>query len=269
MRRTRLTCFITCAAVLAGSCSDDVGLVDAPQIRDAPDPGQLQVSWTLGHDGTPLTCGDVNASSVTVEIVKQGLFNGTIELFSCESAMGFSRALAPGRYDLRVTLSGSGGQLAGPVRRIGVDVVSNQTAAAEPVAFDVDPSGTLVFRLTTAMDNCAAAPGGAGITAMRIELRDAAGVCVPTTFVIGAGATSGTPAGTYASDCAAATYGCIAADQDVTATAVRSGQRSMVITGLVGAAACWRRTSSFVARAAGLTTSLGALALVRDTAACP
>lgn len=267
MRRSVLP--ILPSILLFAGCSDDVGLVDAPMIVDAPVPGNLMVSWTLAHAGAPVTCSQIAGSSVTVEIVKVGEFGGVVDSFGCASAMGTSRSLLPGEYDLELSLTGAGGTLDGPITRVAVPVTSQQTTTVEPVAFDVDPSGTLSFRVATGADNCAAMPGGAGITATRIELRDAAGTCVPTTFAIAAGATSGAPAGTYASDCAAATYGCIAADQDVTATGVASGQRTMAITGLVGAQACWRRTGSFVVRAAGQTTMLNPQMLLRDTTLCP
>mgnify|MGYP001586969612 CR=1 FL=1 len=101
-------------------------------------------------------------------------------------------------------------------------------------------------------------------------LRDTAEGWLPRASASTSGATSGMPAGTYMSDCATALYNaCIASDQQVTAQDIHSGQRSMVITGLVGANACWRRTSSFVARAAGFTTTLSAQQLVRDTVLCP
>jgi hypothetical protein len=238
-------------------------------VIDAALPGTVQVSWSIGHEGAPVTCTQIAGSSVTVEIVKTGEFGGVVDSFGCASAMGTSRELAPGEYDLELSLVGSGGTLDGPVDRRAVIVTSEQTTTVEPVAFDVDPSGTLTFRITTGVDNCAAMPAGGGITATRIELRDSAGTCVPTTFAIAAGATSGEPAGTYASDCAATTYGCIAADQDLTATAVASGQRTMAITGLVGAQACWRRTGSFVVRADAQTTTLNPQMLVRDTVLCP
>jgi len=249
-------------------CSDDVGLPDARQAIDAALPGQVDVTWTIGHQGAPVTCSQISGASVTVEIVKVGAAFGVVDSFSCASGMGRTRTLAPGAYDITLSLDGSGGTLAGPIVRAGVVVVSNQAVAADTVAFDVDPSGTLAFRIATGTaDSCAAQPGGAGITATRIELRDAAGTCVPTTSGIGAGAVQ--PAGTYASDCGATTYACIAADQDVTATAVSSGQHSMAITGLVGATACWNRTSSFVVRAAGLTTTLSSQLLIRNTTLCP
>lgn len=129
-----LICFLV---VLAGSCSDDVGLEDAAQVIDAGDPGRLQFSWTITRGGAPATCADVAGTSVTIDVLKQGVIGGSVELFDCTSAMGTSRPLSPGKYDVRLSLEGTGGRLAGPVVRIGVDVLSNQTTAVEPVAFDV------------------------------------------------------------------------------------------------------------------------------------
>lgn len=250
-----------CVSLLA-ACSDDVGLVDAPMIVDAPIPGTVVVSWTLGHDGTPVTCSQIAANSVTVEIVKVGDFSGVVDSFSCTSAMGTSRQLEPGLYDLKLSLTGSGGTLDGPISRAGVMVMPMISTTVEPVAFDVDPSGTLAFRITTGEASNCTTPGS-GITDMRIVLRDAGGTCVPTTFQVTGG-------GTYDSDCVGnALAPCIEQGQDVTAMNVPSGQHSMVLSGFVGAQECWRRTSSFVVRAAGQTTMLNPQTLLRDTVACP
>jgi hypothetical protein len=245
------------------SCSDDVGLPDARPPIDAPPPGQLMLTWSLAHMGTNLTCAQIAGSSVTVEIIPVGALAGVVDSFSCASLMGVTRELAAGSYDLEISLEGSGGTLAGPVVRLAVTVPSSGTGVVDPVAFDVDPHGDLSFQVTTPSpgDNCGAAPGGAGITTMRIELRDSAGTCVPTTFMIGA-----TP---YMADCNMASTACIAATETVTAADIDSGQRSMVITGFVGNQPCWQRTTSFVARAAGLTTTLNPQQLVRNTTLCP
>lgn len=256
-------------ALSAASCSDDVGLPDARPPTDAAVPGQLSFSWTVGYMSAALTCAELGASSVAVEIVPQGAVFGVVDSFSCASGMGTSRQLAPGTYDLTISLEGAGGTLGGPILRLGAIVASSETRAVDPVAFEVEPFGDLVFRISTGTNgNCTAeASGGAGITATRIELRDSAGTCVPTTFTISAGASQ--PGGTYVSDCAAATHACIATDQDVSAADVRAGQHSMVLTGLVDGQACWRRTSSFVVRSNDLTTTLNPQLLIRDTVLCP
>lgn len=257
------------ALVGAAACSDDVGLPDARPPVDAPVPGQLMVAWTISHDGTTLTCADVAATSVTIELIPVGAVFGVVDSLGCTSGVGVTRDLAPGAYDVRFSLGGSGGVLAGPISRLAVTVTSGQVTTLDPVAFDVDPSGTLQFHVVTAAgDNCAAMPGGAGITSVELQLRDGGGACVPTTFAIAAG--GGQPAGTYDSDCAGAVYpACIAATQTVTAAGVRSGQRSMVLVGRVGADACWRRTSSFIVRAARQTTALNPQELLRDVQLCP
>ena len=255
---------------LVAACSDDVGLPDARPTIDAAAPGQISVSWTLAHGGGPQTCASVGATSVSADVVPVGAAFGESESWSCASGMGTTGMLAPGRYDLRLSVTG-GGTLDGPEYLRDIEVRPGQVTAAGAVAFDVEPSGTLRFRITTpTMGNCTdLAQMGAGITATTIELRDAAGACVPTTFAIAAGATQ--PAGSYTSDCAGASYGCIAGDQDISATMVAAGQRSMVMTGAIGAAPCWKRTASFAQRAGGLTTTLNPQALALDplVAGCP
>jgi hypothetical protein len=250
------------------ACSDDVGLPDARPAIDAATPGQLALTWSLAHSGAPQTCGSVGATGVSADIVLQGSAYGVVDAWSCTSMMGTTRALEPGRYDVRASVTG-GGTLDGPIVIRDLDVRPGQTTTVPPIAFDVEPSGTLVFRMTTqTTGNCDGGAMGAQITATRLELRDSAGTCVPTTFAISAGATQ--PAGTYASDCAAATYACIDGDQDVTAMMVSAGQHSMVLTGLVGALSCWTRTTQFSVRAGGLTTTLNPQLLTRSmTPGCP
>jgi hypothetical protein len=258
--------------VLAAGCSDDVALTDArPQI-DAAVPGQLALSWTIGHAGAPLTCSEISASTVSLDLVHDGDAFGVVDTFTCSSASGMTRALAPGRYTVRASLTGTGGTLDGPEQINDLVVPPGGVGTVPPIAFDVDPTGGLMFRIATppAGGNCAAtADGGAGITAMRLELRDAAGTCLPTTFHVAAGAAS--PAGTYDSDCAGNTYPCIAADQDVSVDGLRSGSYSMVMIGSVGDAACWRRQPNAVVPGAGHVAALPVqqLALQSGVPGCP
>lgn len=246
------------------ACSDDVGLPDARPAIDAAAPGQISLTWMLSHAGAPQTCASVGATSVSADVVPVGAAFGESTLWSCASGSGTTGMLEPGRYDLRVSVTG-GGTLDGPEYVRNIEVKPGQITPVGPVAFDVEPTGTLAFRITTpTMGNCTdLAQQGAGITATTIELRDSAGACVPTTFAIAAGATQ--PAGTYASDCAGASYGCIAGDQDITATMVAAGQHAMVMTGHIGAAPCWKRTASFAQRAGGLTSTLNPQTLALDS----
>lgn len=252
------------------ACSDDVGLPDARPAIDAAAPGQISLTWMLSHAGAPQTCASVGATSVSADVVPVGAAFGESTLWSCASGSGTTGMLEPGRYDLRVSVTG-GGTLDGPEYVRDIEVKPGQLTPAGLVAFDVEPSGTLVFRITTpTMGNCTdLAQQGAGITATTIELRDSAGTCVPTTFAIAAGATQ--PAGTYVSDCAGASHGCIASDQEISATMVAAGQHAMVMTGHIGAAPCWTRTASFAQRAGGLTSTLNpqTLALASMVPGCP
>ena len=254
-------------AALVGfaSCGDDAGLPDARPPIDAAPVGQFAVSWSLTHGGLPQTCASVGATAVVVEIVGAGEAFGVIDSFSCGSGMGVTRDLPPKAYDLKISVAGGAGTLDGPEDLRGVVLQSAAMTAVGPVGFDVDPTGTLVFRINTAATggNCAPTSAmGAGITATTIELRDRRGTCVPTTFAIAAGATD--PAGSYASDCAGASYGCIAADQDVRAEGLIAGQHAMTITGAVAASPCWSRVSQFAVRAGGQTTTLNPQTLAYD-----
>lgn len=260
------------SALALAACSDDLVILDARPPVDAAVPGQLALSWTIGHGGSPLTCADLAATTVTVEIVHDGDAFGVVDTFTCGAAMGTTRKVTPGLYLIRVSLAGSGGTLDGPELVRDLTVPPGGTATVPPIAFDVDPTGGLSFKITTpsAGGNCApVAQNGAGITAMRLELRNSAGTCLPATFMIAAGASN--PAGTYASDCAGNTYACIAADQDVTVSGLRAGSYSMIMTGSVGGAACWRRQPNATVPAAGRISTLPPqqLILATGTPGCP
>ena len=46
---------------------------------------------------------------------------------------------------------------------------------------------------------------------------------------------------------------------------VAAGQHTMVMTGRIGAAPCWKRTASFAQRAGGLTSTLNPQTLTLDS----
>jgi len=256
-------------ALIFVGCGDDAGLPDARPLIDAPPAGKLQLTWTLSHGGAPQTCSSIGASSIVAGIVPVNQPFGVTDVFGCSLGTGTSRDLAPGRYIVTVAVAGVG-DLDEPVVFRDVEVTSSSVTPVGPAAFDVEPTGSLVFRMATTATggNCAATSAmGAGITATTIVLRDAANACVPTTFTIAAGAND--PGGTYVSDCNGSSYGCIAADQDLRADGVTAGQHSMLFTGAVGAVPCWKRTSQFTTRAANQVTVLNPQTLMLDTAACP
>lgn len=268
--RTAAGAGLLIALGLAG-CGDDVAIIDARPPVDAPAPGQAAVRWTIGHNNMPLTCAAIGATTIGLEIAKDGDAFGVVDSFACDAAMGTTRMLVPGLYRLRMSVSGVGGDLDGPEEIRDVIVPPGGTVNVPSVAFDVDPVGGMTFRITTGtIGNCTpVAQNGAGITAVRLELRDRTNTCVPATFTIAAGASQ--PAGTYASDCVGNTYGCIATDQDVTVSGLRSGPYSMIMTGSVGAAACWRRQPNAVVPAAGKIAMLPPQQLVLATGVpgCP
>lgn len=255
---------LSVAALALAACGDDVGLPDARPEIDAPPAGRMSFAWTITHEGTPLTCAQLAASQVTIGIVPDNQPFGDVETFACGNAMGTSEDFPPGLYNITASLTG-GGTLdeLGPF--FDVEVKPNETTAVPVFAFDVLPTGSLTFRVTSPPTggNCAAAAAmGAGITEMIVELRDGAGACVPTTFAIAAGATA--PARTYAADCSGAPTPCIDADQELRADGVTPGQHSMAMVGRVGTAPCWTRTTAFTTRAAGTVTALAPQQLALD-----
>jgi hypothetical protein len=114
--------------------------------------------------------------------------------------------------------------------------------------------------------NCAAAPGGAGLDALTLRLRNTAGACVPATFAIAAGAAL--PASTYADDCGTPTpAACVDADQDIAVAGIASGRYRLSAEGFVDGTACWVTSPTVRVPAAAAEAMLGTLNLVRSSAA--
>jgi len=255
-------------AVAAASCGDDSGFPDA-RVDGPPARGTISLSWTISDGDRVLTCDDVGSTTVGIAIIPDMQPFGSNDILSCTSGQGTSRPIDPGKYDFVITLVGRAGTLAS--KSIDdKDVASGQDTPLGAIAFEVDATGGLKFRIGTGTAaNCT--PAGAGMTATTLELRDPAGTCVPATFAIAAGASA--PAATYASTCAgAAPVGpCIEADQDVTATGLASGRHQLVLEGRIGAAPCWKRNASIRIPAGGAELAAGTVAMVYDDAqaGCP
>lgn len=223
------------ALVLASSCSSGTGLPDAGAPDAAPPTGRFSVAWTLRDGDRVLTCADVGATLLTVEVTGPDVSIGYVEAFTCGIGEGTSKALPPGVYDLAFELVGKSGTLSTPASQ-RVTITRNGVIAAAPLAISLAATGTLNARLLAgAVSNCAA--NGANLSAMSIVL-EKNGTCVPATFTIAAA--GGRPGGTYTSTCAVTTptTGCIERDQAVTTT-VGSGTYTVRVRGLVGANPCW------------------------------
>jgi hypothetical protein len=257
-------------AALTASCGDDSGLPDARVIDGPPAGGTVSLSWTLADGGSPVTCDQVGAVTVTLSILPKDAPSGFTETFTCGSARGTSDVLAAGAYTVTVTLVGATGTLAtAPARP--VTVTSGQDTALGAIAFEVNATGGLRFITDAAgvTSNCGAAPAGAGITAMHLELRTLDEECIPTTFAIAAGAT--TPAGSFVSDCGTpAPAACLAEDQIISVASTASGRLQLVVQGLIDGRACWEGSPFVRVPAGGATGPLGNVSLVRtNLAGCP
>ena len=257
-------------AALTASCGDDSGLPDARVIDGPPVGGTVSLSWTLADGGSPVTCDQVGAVTVTLSILPKDAPSGFTETFACGSARGTSGTLAAGPYTVTARLAGSAGTLAAAPPQ-AVTVISGQDTPLGAIAFEVDASGGLRFVIDAdgVASNCGAAPGGAAIEAMHLELRTLGEECIPTTLAIAAGAT--TPAGTFVSDCGTpAPAACLAEDQIISVASTASGRYRLVVQGLIDGTACWEGTPFVRVPAGGATGPLGDVSLVRTGAAgCP
>ncbi|HPH69887.1 MAG TPA: hypothetical protein PLF40_29245 [Kofleriaceae bacterium] len=234
---------LTCALVTAAACGSGGGFPDAPT-KDAPPPkGTMTLAWRVeSSTGETIPCAQVQGQSVVATIENTDAVGGTTELFSCVDGMGTSGPLAPGNYRMRMALNGSGTQLAEAPTVGNIKIVSDQDTAVPAQVFTVNDRGTLKFTIASKPGgNCAAiAANGAGIEGMTLELRREAGqVCVPTTFMIAAGANL--PASTYASTCVGAptTLPCIDADQVISIIDGVSGPYRVVVGGVIATNSCW------------------------------
>jgi hypothetical protein len=151
---------------------------------------KLSLDWSLAKmaDGTPVGCDQVGAVSVTLLLRNRDFQGGFTEVFSCNCKMGTTALVPIGFYDVVFELTGSTGLITTAPTQIGVEVKRGENTALTPITFTVNAVGGLDLRLDALKNgmNCAAPPGGGGITALRITLNHAAGgACEPATLSIG------------------------------------------------------------------------------------
>jgi hypothetical protein len=252
-------------------CGSGGQFPDAPT-KDGPPPvGTLTLTWTIESlAAQTLSCSAVLANSVVADIQNLDQVGGVNDLYSCVDGTATSVGVAPGNYRVRLSLNGPGGQLSQLPFVGNVKVVSGQSTSVAVQKFSIDAQGTLRIKLASrAGGNCAAAPNGAAIDSMALELRDDPSLtCVPTTFMIAAGANR--PASSYVSTCGAPVAGpCIDADQTISIVNGPSGPYRVAVTGSTSGTSCWTAEQQ---------TSIPTGQLVRDlsinlgptgTAGCP
>lgn len=209
--------------------------------------GTFSLAWAVTNTGgATISCDSIGASTVQVAVHNINVLGGTNQVFSCSALKGKSPALPVGTYEMQFQLVGLIGQLATAPEQRNIEIEQNTDTPITPLTFAVDATGNLKLTISSGKGagNCAAAPGGAGLTATSIQVTDAStNACVPMAFTIGAGATQ--PATTYNATCPAATPGpCIDSDQQVTATGIASGNYTIHVAGAVNAATCYLNNDS-------------------------
>jgi hypothetical protein len=262
--------------LLVASCGSGGGFPDARPIDVAPPKGTFSLAWTVTDaNGAAITCDQLGANTVTVITHNRDVDGASTQVFVCRTLMGMSSGLDPGTYDMDFELDGDAGMIPPtPVipTQHGIVIQSEQNVPLAPLVFAVEATGAIALNLSTGRTggNCAAAPGGGGISATQIFLtRNSDLTCNPLTLTIGTNATHMTPQ-SYVINCMTPIDGpCIDSDQSITATGVAADSYQIHVRGKEGAAVCWTNNDSIVVPPLGgtLTTQLN-LGFAASTAGC-
>ena len=187
-----MTCFraVVLLAAITMACGGGGGFPDAPGEPDAFSTGTMSLDWSLVKmaDGSPVGCDQVGAVSVTLLLRNRGFQGGFTEVFSCNTKTGTTGLVPVGVYDVNYELTGASGLITTATTQLGIEVKRGENAVLDPVTFTVNAVGGLDLRLDALKGggNCAAAPGGGGISGLRITLNHATGgACEPAVFSIG------------------------------------------------------------------------------------
>ena len=254
-----------------GGCGDDGGFPrDAPPMQ-RPERGTISLAWALQDpSGQPLSCDQVGASTVALQLRARGEASGAVESFTCGNSPSTSKAIDPGTYDVSFELHAGATTLAAAPDQNGVVIESGMTTALAALTFVVDATGSLVLSLAAppATSNCKSpSMMGAGINGITITLTQAAGGCAPVTFVHTRGAMTLAP---YTVSCSSpAVAACIENDETLTVPSLPSGPYNIHIRGKIGAVECWTNDDALQVPALGrpLTRTLN-LAFQTGTTGC-
>jgi hypothetical protein len=247
-------------------CGDDAGGADAsPEPDAAPNAGTVTFTWTIDGGGTTVDCAAVGALTVSFVGQEQDSISVQTDSFGCTSGAGTTRLLPVGTYtidiDLRAAGTPSRSLLAAPIRVTGVEVKRAEATDIGPLVFEVAPTGSFRFRADANVSgsNCGDGDNDAGIEDMLLELRDAAGTCVPATFAFAGG-------GECATNCTdVVPCACQEPATEITVASSPSGPHMLSVVGRNDdGIACWTRLSSFTVPGNELDVDLGTLLLNRD-----
>ncbi len=265
MLRKTLATILLVLPLLHG-CGDSPDTPDASLIDAMKAGGTFSLGWSIVNNGSPISCTDVGAVAVSIILIPQGSASGETESFPCASGQASSRNFTPGTYDISIDIRAAGSRSLLPARVLmdGIEIKLNEETVLPAQEFSIEPVGDFHFVVDTGATAGNCAPTGAdggGLTGLGFALKNSAGACVPTEFVIADGSE---PGGTYTNDCiaASAAFPCIGSDQQVSVVGATSGALSLQITGQKeGPIDCYDRVSNFDLPGAGLVKDLGSLLL--------
>lgn len=233
----RLGCLILLAA-----CGGGGGFPDAKEV-DASPKGTFSAVWSvIDQDSQPISCDRIAGQTMTVLAHNKAFEGGSTQIFSCSSGMGTSQQMIAGVYDLDFELAGTFGLYARAGSQLGVAIPANTNTPLQPLVFQVQATGAMELSFATGKTggNCGATnAGGAGIDGVTITMvHNSDANCAPITLTIAPGATQ--PGGSYTIDCnTPMTFGCIEADQTISASGVPSDGYTVHVTGKIGTKNCY------------------------------
>jgi len=228
--------------LLLVACGDGGGWPDAAP-ADAALTGKFSVTWSVvDQNGQPISCDRIGAQAMTVLTHDITVEGGNTQIFGCSTGMGESQAMTVGKYEMDFELSGTAGVVATAPKQTPVAIEAGRVTALAPLTFQVNAVGGLALGLASGKPsgNCGAASGnGAGIEQVSITLQhNTDSSCEPITLDVSTGATQ--PGGTYTVNCTSPElFGCIEADQVLTASNVSSDAYTIHVKGLINGKACW------------------------------
>jgi hypothetical protein len=254
--------FLTVGLWACAACGGDDAAVDAgPRPPDANTTGTFSFRWSITDGSRALRCDDVDAASVSIQMIPDGGATGTADAFSCGQGSATTKRVPARTYDVELSIRSGAGRLGPSIRVDNAIVTAGGDTDLGAIEFEVVPRGSLSFQIETGdpAGNCA---GGAELESVALRLvRDAS--CVPARFDLDG-------AGQLDDDCvgdAPATAACVDAGTVIILSETTSGPHGLSIAGRVaGGVPCYVKTAQVRVPGGNLTTVLGAIAVPIDSA---
>ncbi len=123
-------------AALCAACGSGGGFPDAAKPPPPPDPGSISLDWKLQDStGQPVTCMQVNATTVFVDLRDADTAEAFSATFSCPLGTGISGALPASTYDIRFSLINNNGTIASAPPQDAVVIQPDKTTQLTPITF--------------------------------------------------------------------------------------------------------------------------------------